>query len=148
MTDTFDPVALRAELTLDEGRKYYPYTDSRGCLSIGIGRNLTGVGISAAEIDFLFANDTAESCAMLDQKVQWWRSLPPAQQRVMINLCFNLGWPKFAQFQKFLAAMQAGSWAGAASELADSLWYGQVGLRGPRMIARLTTIIPPNGEPA
>jgi GH24 family phage-related lysozyme (muramidase) len=140
VTDTFDAAALRAALTLDEGRKAFPYSDSRGFLSIGIGRNLTGVGLSGAEIDYLFGNDVAEACAVLDAKIPWWRALPPAQQRVMINLCFNMGWTTFSGFGRFLAAMQAQSWARAAGELADSLWYRQVGTRGPRMIARLTSI--------
>lgn len=142
-TDTYDPVALRAELALDEGNKAFPYTDSRGFLSIGIGRNLTGVGLAADEVNYLFANDVGESCASLDAYVPWWRDLPAQQQRVMINLCFNMGWKTFSEFKQFLAAMQAQSWAAAAAQLADSLWYRQVGTRGPRMIARLTDVTPP-----
>jgi lysozyme len=140
MTDTYDQAALGAELRVDEGCKCYPYTDSRGFLSIGIGRNLTGVGLRSDEIDYLFGRDVGVCCATLDAKVPWWRGLPPAQQRVMINLTFNMGWEKFSQFPKFLAAMRAQSWMIAAAELADSLWYRQVGTRGPRMIGRLTEI--------
>lgn len=137
MTDTYDDAALQAELTLDEARKPFPYTDSRGFLSIAIGRNLTGVGLRPNEIDLMFRNDVADRCATLDAKVPWWRDLPPAQQRVMINLAFNMGWGKFSEFVKFLAAMQSHSWQLAAAELKDSDWYGQVGVRGPRMILRL-----------
>jgi lysozyme len=139
MTDTYDGAALQTELTVDEGRKQFPYTDSRGFLSIAIGRNLTGVGLRPDEIDFLFRNDVADRCATLDARAPWWRGLPPVQQRVMLNLAFNMGWSKFSEFERFLGAMQTHAWTAAAAELKNSLWYTQVGTRGPRMIARLTT---------
>lgn len=137
MNDTFGMPLLTDELTVDEGWKRFPYTDSRGCLSVGIGRNLTGNGLSAAEIGFLFGNDVASCCADLDAHAPWWRTLTAIRQRVMIGLCFNMGWPRLAGFQHFLAAMQARDWASAAYELKDSKWYDQVGSRGPRVIARL-----------
>jgi lysozyme len=136
-TDRFDYVALKAELTTDEGRRQFPYTDTRGCLSVGLGHNLTGKGLSDTEIDFVFSNDVDECCGDLDKAVPWWRALSPSKQRVMLGLVFNLGWQKFSEFHRFLAAMEAGNWPEAALELQDSLWWGQVGLRGPRVVARL-----------
>lgn len=135
--DTFGMPLLTDELTVDEGCPRYPYTDTRGCLSIGIGRNLTGNGLSVAEVNFLFANDVAACCADLDAHAPWWRSLTAIRQRVMINLCFNMGWSRLSLFTHFLAAMQARDWASAAYELRDSKWFEQVGTRGPRVIARL-----------
>lgn len=134
--DTFDLAALTAELTTDEGRRQFPYTDTKGYLSVGIGRNLTGRGLSPDEIDYLFANDVADCCATMDLKIAWWRTLPAAKQRVMIDLCF-MGWGSLSQFRKFLTAMQAHDWQEAAEELKDSLWYRQVADRGPRVIGRL-----------
>lgn len=40
-----------------EGRRAHPYTDTTGNLTIGVGRNLSDRGLSADEIDLLFAND-------------------------------------------------------------------------------------------
>jgi lysozyme len=105
-------------------------------LTIGRGRNLTGKGLSEGEIDYLFSNDVAESCAIMDKAIPWWRTLPPTKQRVMIGLCF-MGWGSFSQFKRFLAAMHGDDWQEAAHELEDSLWYGQVHERGPRVVARL-----------
>lgn len=134
--DTFGLPALTAELDLDEGTETFPYTDTRGYLSIGRGRNLTGKGLSPDEIDYLFANDVAGCCAIMDHNIPWWRTLPPAKQRVMINLCF-MGWGSFSQFHRFLAAMQGQDWQVAADELENSLWFRQVHDRGPRVVARL-----------
>lgn len=134
--DTFDLVKLNSELTTDEGREAIPYFDSRHILTGGVGRNL-GRGFSDPEIDFMLLNDVTGACLDLDTHVPWWRTLPPAQQRVMINLEFNLGWRKFGDFVKFDAAMQRKDYQAAAPELRDSLWFRQVGLRGPRVIGRL-----------
>ena len=135
--DTFGYSALTADLMLDEGRRAFPYPDSLGNLTIGIGRNLTGKGLSGTEIDYLFANDITECCTIMDAHIPWWRGLPPDKQRVLLNLCFNVGWGSLSMFKKFLAAMQTHDFHVAASELKDSVWYRQVGLRGPRVIARL-----------
>ena len=47
MTDLL--TAARAELIADEGLRLKPYTDTVGKITIGIGRNLTDVGISKEE---------------------------------------------------------------------------------------------------
>lgn len=138
MADSFDRVQLRAEISTDEGRKLRVYFDSRQIPSIGVGRNLRDVGISDAECDMLLDHDIDRTIAELDANAAWWRRLPAAQARVMVNLCFNMGWGGLAGFRHFLAAMQIGEWQNAADALQDSLWWHQVGERGPRMVERLT----------
>jgi lysozyme len=135
-TDTFNRAALTAEMDTDEGHENFPYTDTKGYLSIARGRNLTGKGVSDAEIEFMFSNDVVDCCSIMDAHIPWWRTLPPSKQRVMINLCF-MGWESFSQFYHFLAAMQAENWTTAAAEIENSKWYGQVRDRGPRVVARL-----------
>lgn len=143
MNDTFDLAALTKELTVDEGRAKVPYFDTRHILTGGIGRNL-GRGFSDPEIDFMFANDVTSCCVDLDLHTAWWRTLTPARQRVMLNLTFNIGWPRVSLFAHFLAAMETRDWASAAYELRDSKWYNQVGQRGPRVVARLSA---PTNDP-
>lgn len=138
MADTYNATELRVELSQDEGVAEYPYVDSTGQTTLGIGHNISANGLSADVITLLYNDDVAIAVASLDAKLAWWRNLPPNQQRVMINLCFNMGWPVFSSFVRFIAAMQAGNIPTAVAELQNSAWYTQVGLRGPRMIARLT----------
>lgn len=136
MADTYNADILKAEMSEDEGTEAFPYTDSRGYLSIARGRNLTGKGLSPAEIEFLYDNDVAEVCGIMDRQIPWWRSLPPAKQRVMINLCF-MGWGRFSGFHKFMDAMQQRDYERAGGEIRNSLWFSQVRDRGPRVVARL-----------
>jgi lysozyme len=135
--DTYDGAQLLAELTEDEGKRVHGYVDTRGNITVGIGRNLTGSCLSDDEIMLLYDNDVAAAAGALDFSAPWWRSLPANAQRVMVNLCFNMGWATLSGFHLFLHAMQTGDWAGAAAQLKNSAWWAEVGERGPRMVARL-----------
>jgi lysozyme len=128
-----------AELRRDEGVERKPYTDSVGKLTIGVGRNLTDVGLSDDEIDYLLHNDLKRVDADLDAHAAWWRTLDPVRQRVLRNLCFNMGWPRLAGFKNALGAMKAGKYATAANEMLDSTWARQVGARAQRLAAMMRT---------
>ncbi|SIT68805.1 MULTISPECIES: lysozyme [Burkholderiaceae] len=91
MADTLDIPTLLAELSRDEGRRLKPYLDTVGKTTIGVGRNLTDVGIAESECDLLLENDVMRSVVWLDRHLPWWRSLDAVRQRVLINMAFNLG---------------------------------------------------------
>lgn len=137
MQDQFDMAALEAELSVDEGREPHLYYDTRGLPTIGIGHNLLGRPLTDAEIDLIFAVDVGLCCAAMDAHIGWWRNLPAPRQRVMIGLCFNMGWGTFSAFTTFFDRMRARDWPGAAADLATTAWYNEVGTRGPRTCARL-----------
>jgi lysozyme len=65
--------------------------------------------------------------------------LDDVRQRILVNLTFNLGPAKLREFKRFLAAYTNHSWETAAKELENSLWYKQVGRRGPEMCAAVRT---------
>ena len=66
------------------------------------------------------------------------------RQVILIALCFNLGARRVQGFQRLIAAVAKQDWNTAADELVDSLWYTQVGHRGPRDATALRTgIMPP-----
>ena len=143
MNDTFDMAALTAELTTDEGKRNQVYFDTLGLATIGIGRELTRKGLSDSEVDYLFTNDVDACASIMDQELPWWRNLPQGAQRCMINLCF-MGWGSFSQFHHFLTHMEnlattfsQSELDNAVAELKNSKWWNQVGLRGPRVEARL-----------
>lgn len=137
MVDSYDAAQLLSDLTLDEGREAFPYKDTRGLITIGIGRNLSSNGLSAAEIDLLYKNDVTAVVIGLDSRLPWWRTLPPGEQGIIINLGFNLGITKLLTFGTFLGLMRAGRFVAAAADLATTAWYKQVGLRGPRIQKRI-----------
>ncbi len=128
---------MKTELVRDEGLRLKPYKDTVGKLTIGVGRNLDDVGITEEEAGYLLENDIGRAMADLDRNVPWWRSLSDARQRAMINMCFNLGWPRLSQFQNMLAALEAGDYERAAIEALDSRWARQVGSRAARVAAQI-----------
>ncbi|MBR7900866.1 glycoside hydrolase family protein [Burkholderia multivorans] len=132
----FDRSALMAELTRDEGRRLKPYVDTVGKTTIGVGRNLTDVGISDAECDTMLSNDIDRTIAWLDLNLSWWRQLDAVRQRVVINMAFNMQ-GKLLTFVNTLAAMKRGDYAAAADGMLASKWAGQVGARATRLAAMM-----------
>jgi len=55
----------------------------------------------------------------------------------MVNMCFNLGYPRLSKFKKFLAAMEDNDFETAAKEMMDSKWATQVGDRAERLKQRV-----------
>jgi lysozyme len=139
MPDTYDAAALRDELTRDEGRRSRPYYDQGMRTTIGIGRNLSDVGLSDDEILYLLANDVARCEHDLDHNLPWWRTLDPVRQRVLLNMDFNLGWNSFGMFARFFSAVHQHRWDDAALEMLASRWHTQVGDRALRLEAMMRT---------
>lgn len=142
MRDTYNQTLLEVDLIQDEGRKYRIYIDTADPPNVtgGVGRNLSANGFSESEIALMLSNDINTATAALDKLWPWWRTLPPGAQRVMANLCFNMGAGRLGGFTHFLAAMRQQDWHEAVMELKNSAWFAQVGLRGPRMCARLEAL--------
>lgn len=155
----YDRVALRAELRRDEGDRLRVYRCTAHKLSIGCGRNLDDVGISAAETarlgitvrscirdgltasqsTVLLENDIDRCEADLDRALPWWRTLDDVRQRVMLNMCFNLGIATLLTFRGFLAAVRVARWQAAVAAMRDSRWHAQVGARALRLEAMMAT---------
>ncbi|WP_338862993.1 lysozyme [Mycetohabitans rhizoxinica] len=138
MSETFDMPMLLLELNRDEGRRLKPYLDTVGKTTIGVGRNLTDVGIADRECDLLLENDVRRSVTWLDRHLPWWRNLDAVRQRVIINMAFNLG-GKLLTFASTLAAMQRGDYAAAADGMLASKWAMQVGARAQRLATMMRT---------
>jgi len=126
------------QLRRDEGVRLKPYTDTVGKLTIGVGRNLTDVGLSDDEVDYLLANDVKRAQDGLAQ-FAWYVGLDPVRQGACVNLAFNLGIAGLLHFPHFIAAIAHGDWTAAAGELADSLWAKQVGDRSTRLEQQIVT---------
>ena len=125
---------LRQELIRDEGLRLKPYRCTQGKLTIGIGRNLDDNGISNEEAEILFNNDLRDVESDLDRSLTWWRMMSDARQRVLANMCFNMGLGTLLTFKNTLAAMAVGDYQKAAAGMRASLWARQVGPRADRLI--------------
>lgn len=123
---------LKSQLSRQEDRRTKPYLDTVGKLTWGVGRNLADVPFSPDElvlvnqlIDLMLENDVNRAEAVA-RSYPWYSSLDDARQNVIVNLAFNLGASRFAQFKKFHTACSVRNWAVAVRELDDSKWQEQV----------------------
>lgn len=127
--------ALVAQLRIDEGFRLKPYVDSVGKQTVGIGRNLSDVGISESEAHELCLNDIKRAMDALDTKLPWWKSLDDKRQQALVNMCFNMGIQRLIGFHNFLGFLEAGDYVSASAEMLKSLWANQVGARAQRLAA-------------
>lgn len=155
----YDRNALRRELERDEGFRAQTYRCTAGKLSIGIGRNLDDVGIRYEETKKLGITKTScikngitlqqayglldsdiDECERnLDAKFPWWRKMTDVRQRVLLNMCFNMGITVLSQFKNTLKMMETGQYEAAAVNMGKSLWAKQVGRRAVRLQAMMRT---------
>jgi len=126
-------------LIKNEGMMCNLYTCKAGKTSIGVGRNLTDIGISEEEARFLAKNDKERAIKNLDKHWAVWRSFPKEAQLVCIDMTFNLGINGFMGFRKTRALMEMGMWLEASEELLDSKYKIQVGDRAYRNSAKLSS---------
>lgn len=127
---------VRPQLKIDEGEVAHAYQDSEGYLTIGIGRLIDqrrGGRIRPDEIALMLENDIND--AEVDARALFpsFDQLSERRQAVLVNMAFNLGRDRLAQFRKFRAAVEGDAWVDAAAEMLDSLWARQVGPRAQRL---------------
>lgn len=149
---TYDRAVLEQELIRDEGERLKAYRDTKGKWTIGIGRNLDDVGtvpltrtkadvlangVNQAEIDQLFTYDINRSANDLDSHLPWWRKLDPVRQRVLLNMCFNMGIGNaqhgLCSFVNTDAMIERGEYSRAADAMLKSEWAREVGIRAQRL---------------
>ena len=134
---------LSEMLKVEEGLRLKPYTDSVGKLTIGYGRNLDDVGISETEAAFFLGNDMAKHALLLDKNIPWWQNLDDVRQRVLCDMCFNMGWGDgthgLSSFPNFLEHVRLGQYKDAAQHGRNSHWFNQVGRRGVRLMLMMET---------
>ena len=134
-----DRQRLFTQLRLHEGVEHKPYKCTAGYLTIGVGRNIEERGLSDDEIDFLLDNDINIVVDELGRTYDWFFDLSEVRQRVVADMVFNLGLPRFAQFKNMIAAIEAEDYVQASNEMMDSRWAQQVGLRASRLAEMMET---------
>lgn len=139
MTLTLEQQKLVDQILLHEGKRSKPYKDTVGKLTIGVGRNLDDVGLSDDEIQYLLINDLKRVEVGLDKSLPWWRDLDEIRQRVIIDMCFNMGLGGLLGFKNTLTKIKAHDWAAARRGMLQSKWAKQVGARATRLADMILT---------
>jgi len=116
-----DRDAIRQQLVAHEGLRLTVYKCSAGYLTVGVGRNLEGRGISKDEAFYLLDNDIR---ACLDDLATfaWFGRLNAVRQRAVLDMRFQVGSGGFRAFKQMLAALERGDYVAAAAAARDSKW--------------------------
>lgn len=117
---------LRQMLINNESYRQFPYSDTTGHMTIGIGRNLTDRGISNSEAIYLLDEDISYFSEKLNHYLPFFHDLSENRQLALINLCFNVGIQGFLNFREMILALEARDYERAATEMLDSKWAQQV----------------------
>lgn len=121
---------------VSEGFRAHAYHDSRGFLTIGYGFDIDA-GISQYAASKLLQAQVSEAETACQSYV-WYQAADPVRQSVLVELTFNMGLEKLLEFQHMLDACASKDWTSAGQQLQNSAWFGEVGERGPELVALLT----------
>lgn len=125
-----------------EGVRYRPYKDSLGLWTVGIG-HLIGDGkslpaswnreFSKEEVLGLFEKDY-EHHRKAAERIPGFDKMNTVGQGALTDLTFNMGPAWINGWPNTKRKLEQGDAAGAAENLEDSKWYGQVGNRAPTIV--------------
>jgi GH24 family phage-related lysozyme (muramidase) len=148
---SFDREKLREELIRDEGVKFEIYNDHLGYPTFGIGHLVTvadiqeygqpvGTAVTEDRCWEVFDEDVELFVNEVKKVYPHIETYPDTAQRVLINMCFNMGAPRLGKFQNMKKAIDEGNWKQAAIEGRDSRWHKQVPNRAERLMVALESI--------
>lgn len=149
---------MDAELIKDEGFIRTPKRDTEGRWFCGVGCDLKAHGLvdklgqpigsfpwSNEQVYAQLKKDQADAALHLHFGAPWTASLDTIRQRVLINMCFNMGWLSkdglhgLGTFRPTLALIREGHYSEAASHMLASKWARQVKGRAVRLASRMAT---------
>lgn len=126
-------------LVLHEGVRKFPYLDTKGITTIGVGFNLSTVGLYPEEIDFMLTFRLGKAKEDLERIFPYINELDEVRQAVLLDMCYNLGANALAQFKQTLASVQDGNYELASEQMLQSLLAGQTGTRAKRLSEMMKT---------
>ena len=130
---------FRARLMTDEGIRLTPYRDTRGFLTIGVGRNLDVTGITATEARIMLDHDIERVERAVRARWPWFESLNETRQIVLLSMAFQMGVAALATFVLALTSVQAGAYESAATHMLQSDWAAQTPMRARRLADMMRT---------
>ena len=136
----------KAEIKRHEGEVLKIYEDSLGYKTLGIGHLCqpedpeyaweVGTKVSQEVVDMYYEQDFKkhyQETVHVYGSYEDFQNLPEPIQRVLVNMCFNLGGTRFSKFKNMLKACKEHNWEEMARQMQDSRWYYQVGRRSQEL---------------
>ena len=129
---------LKRSLVKHEERRKFPYTDTLGNVTFGIGYNASARGMSDSWIDNQYDLDVQNLYTQFSNDFKWFQELTVDRQIVLIDMAF-MGYEKILKFEKMLACLAQGKYEMAAQEMIDSEWAKQVKSRATDLAEGMKT---------
>lgn len=135
-------------LVFHEGFRMKPYRDTKGYLTIGIGRCIDKNPFTPEEIKavgdwkkgitrnaayMLLRNDIRRTIAELKKKIPFWEELSDERQYALLDMAFQMGSDGVLGFKKMLSAMALGNWVEAWRQCLDSKYGREFKTRAERI---------------
>lgn len=144
---------LMSDLTTEEGFRSLVYDDAtgqplkqgsilRGNPTVAVGWNIAGLPCTPDLGQIILGYWVDKTWADVQAQIPWAVNIPEPVQRALTNMAFNLGVHGLLGFNTFLSFIQAGNYSQAAEDLATTLWFKEVGTRGPKIQALILGAIP------
>lgn len=137
MTDSM-LASVKALIVSHEGRREFPYVDTVGKITVGIGYNLTDRGMTDTWINSQFQSDVDFFYKQLHEDFNWFASLNEARQMALIDMCF-MGYKRFCEFKDMLYYLSTGNYGLAADAMLNSEWATQVKGRATQLAQMVLT---------
>ena len=136
---------VEALLLDDEGSRIWPYVDTAGHRTWGIGHNLdasppcmVAQALLQQAVQTQFGVDLNEVKSELDG-YPWMADLDVVRQAVIIDMAFNVGLTGLATFTTFLSFMAQDRFKDAAADLRTTRVYRELPRRYERLAVMLET---------
>ena len=144
---------LRDRLIREERLELFPYPDSEGIWTIGVGHNIEAdpdmfpnlehlkeTGITKVQALDLLDKDIQTATDELLEYLPWTGELDDwPRKSVLIDMAFNLGIEKLLGFHLTLLAVQDGRYEDAAKWMLGSKWADEVGNRAKNLARIMRT---------
>ena len=136
----------KEQIKRHEGEVLNIYEDSLGYKTLGVGHLCqpndpeydwaVGTPVSQEVVDMYYEDDFDKhymEAIHVFGSHEDWDELPEVIQRVLVNMCFNLGGSRLSKFRNMLKACRNHDWKEMAVQMEDSRWYRQVGRRSKEL---------------
>jgi lysozyme len=142
------PEGLKNMLIRHEGLKLIPYLCPAGKKTIGAGHNIEANSLPPHIDDYLvknkcitkdmamelLENDVTKAVTDCGILYRHFDKFSERRQWALIDFLFNVGLNTARSFRNTNKAINKEDWEAAAKGLENSLWFRQVGLRGPEIV--------------
>lgn len=122
---------LRKSVISHEGFNSFPYIDTVGKITIGIGFNLSDRGLSDEWINTQYQQDISYFYNSLSE-FKWFNDLNDDRKIIILDMAF-MGLKKFLGFKRMITALELHNYDDAANEMLDSDWADQVKSRATQL---------------